>query len=249
MNLQICKTDSNTFFHSRYDLYKTNIWQRSLDTYVPMSKLLILGMAIPPLKGNPYNRYIKPYCVDDRTLPQETNWEFRPFRTYDITTTLQLFKNSFCLCFQSSFSSEIAGIRYHDLARGGRWTLRFLVTLDLTAFFGGTEPIVRVYWYGSPNETKITISANHHLKLPFHRNLTFVEVTLFQNKKSPNKFNLTMFGPLPNHHFATWLRIATWATKKKNSYFPLIPGCFIRVLAMFYDKNPNITGKYVSSPI
>ena len=123
----------------------------------------------------------------------------------------------FCLCFQSSFSSEIAGIRYHDLARGGRWTLRFLVTLDLTAFFRGTEPIVRVYWYGSPNETKITISANHHLKLPFHRNLTFVEVTLFQNKKSPNKFNLTMFGPLPNHHFATWLRIATWATKKNKN--------------------------------
>ena len=38
--------------------------------YVPGSKLLVLGMVIPPLIGNPYNGYINPYCwVDDHPLP------------------------------------------------------------------------------------------------------------------------------------------------------------------------------------
>ena len=32
----------------------------------PGSKLVVLGMAIPPLMGNPYNEYINPYYwVDD----------------------------------------------------------------------------------------------------------------------------------------------------------------------------------------
>ena len=38
-------------------------------SYVPGSNLLILGMVIPPLIGNPYNGYINPYYwVDDHPL-------------------------------------------------------------------------------------------------------------------------------------------------------------------------------------
>ena len=37
--------------------------------YVPRPKLLILGMVVPPLIGNPYNGYINPYYwVDDHPL-------------------------------------------------------------------------------------------------------------------------------------------------------------------------------------
>ena len=36
------------------------------NSYEPGSKLLVLGMVIQPLIGNPYNGYINPYyCVDD----------------------------------------------------------------------------------------------------------------------------------------------------------------------------------------
>ncbi len=70
MNLQIFTTDLNNFLHSRHDLSgRTRIRQRSLDTYVPGSKLLILGIAIPPL---PYS------CVDDHPLAQETNGSLDP---------------------------------------------------------------------------------------------------------------------------------------------------------------------------
>ena len=38
-------------------------------TYEPGSKLLVLGMVIQPLIGNPYNGYINPYYwVDDHPL-------------------------------------------------------------------------------------------------------------------------------------------------------------------------------------
>ncbi len=41
--------------------------------YVPGSKLLILGMVIPPLIGNPHNWYIKPcYKVDDHSYHRKT---------------------------------------------------------------------------------------------------------------------------------------------------------------------------------
>ena len=40
-----------------------------LDIYEPGSKLLVLGMVIQPLIGNPYNGYINPYYwVDDHPL-------------------------------------------------------------------------------------------------------------------------------------------------------------------------------------
>ncbi len=37
--------------------------------YEPGSKLVVLGMAIPPLIGNPYNGYINPYCWVDEFIP------------------------------------------------------------------------------------------------------------------------------------------------------------------------------------
>ena len=38
----------------------------SKESYVPWSKVAILGMVIPPFNGNPYNGYINPYYwVDD----------------------------------------------------------------------------------------------------------------------------------------------------------------------------------------
>ena len=41
----------------------------TLCLYEPGSKLLVLGMVIPPLIGNPYNGYINPYYwVDDHPL-------------------------------------------------------------------------------------------------------------------------------------------------------------------------------------
>ena len=40
-----------------------------LISYEPGSKLVVLGMVIPPLIGNPYNGYINPYYwVDDHPL-------------------------------------------------------------------------------------------------------------------------------------------------------------------------------------
>ena len=44
-----------------------DIWY--IHRYEPGSKLLVLGMVIQPLIGNPYNGYINPYyCVDDHPL-------------------------------------------------------------------------------------------------------------------------------------------------------------------------------------
>ena len=46
---------------------------------VPGSKLVIFGMAIPPLIGNPYNGYIKPYYwVDDHPLLYGNNGSLDP---------------------------------------------------------------------------------------------------------------------------------------------------------------------------
>ena len=55
-----------------------------IHTYVPGSKLLVLGMVIQPLIGNPYNGYINPYYwVDDRPLLYlEIMGVDRPDRTY-----------------------------------------------------------------------------------------------------------------------------------------------------------------------
>ena len=47
--------------------------------YEPWSKLVVLGMAIPPLIGNPYNGYINPYCwVDGHPLLCGNNGSLDP---------------------------------------------------------------------------------------------------------------------------------------------------------------------------
>ena len=52
--------------------------------YVPGSKLVVLGMVIPPLIGNPYNGYINPYYwVDDHPLSYGNNGSLDP-GTYEI---------------------------------------------------------------------------------------------------------------------------------------------------------------------
>ena len=50
--------------------------------YVPRSKLLILGMVIPPLIGNPYNGYINPGLMSLSPTKYGKQWEFRSDRTY-----------------------------------------------------------------------------------------------------------------------------------------------------------------------
>ena len=46
---------------------------------VPGSKLLVLGMVIQPLIGNPYNGYINPYYwVDDHPLLYGNNGSLDP---------------------------------------------------------------------------------------------------------------------------------------------------------------------------
>ena len=46
----------------------------NVNSYVPGPKLLMLGMVIPPLMGNPHNGDINPYCwVDDRPLVYGNN--------------------------------------------------------------------------------------------------------------------------------------------------------------------------------
>ena len=45
----------------------------------PGSKLVVLGMAIPPLIGNPFNGYINPYYwVDDHPLLYGNNGSLDP---------------------------------------------------------------------------------------------------------------------------------------------------------------------------
>ena len=48
-------------------------------TFEPGSKLLVLGMVIQPLIGNPYNGYINPYYwVDDHPLLYGNNGSLDP---------------------------------------------------------------------------------------------------------------------------------------------------------------------------
>ena len=58
--------------------------QVSISTYVPGSKLLVLGMVIQPLIGNPYDGYINPYYkVDDHPLLYGNNGGLDP-STYQV---------------------------------------------------------------------------------------------------------------------------------------------------------------------
>ena len=60
-------------------------WFYFVSLHVPGSKLLILGMVIPPLIGNPYNGYINPYEVYDHpySYHRKTMGVYTP-STYDI---------------------------------------------------------------------------------------------------------------------------------------------------------------------
>ena len=52
--------------------------------YVPGSKLLVLGIVIPPLIGNPYNGYINPYYWVDEFIPTiGKQWELIDPSTYE----------------------------------------------------------------------------------------------------------------------------------------------------------------------
>ena len=66
-------------------------------SYVPWSKVAILGMVIPPLIGNPYNGYINPYYwVDDHPLLYGNNGSLDP-GTYVIDTiSILLAPTLFC---------------------------------------------------------------------------------------------------------------------------------------------------------
>ena len=64
-------------------MYKRPKYQISLRIqiciYEPGSKLLVLGMVIQPLIGNPYNGYINPYYwVDDHPLLYGNNGSLDP---------------------------------------------------------------------------------------------------------------------------------------------------------------------------
>ena len=63
----------------------------AVNTYVPGSKLLVLGMVIQPLIGNPYNGYINPYYwVDDHPLLYGNNGSLDP-STYKQLTPNNIF--------------------------------------------------------------------------------------------------------------------------------------------------------------
>ena len=58
--------------------------------YEPGSKLVVLGMDIPPLIGNPYNWYINPYYwVDDHPLLYGNNGSLDP-STYEICVVIKI---------------------------------------------------------------------------------------------------------------------------------------------------------------
>ena len=85
LNLQCFVSRFNLMFHNTQVQYKSftspncllRVVLRYYDnfpTFEPGSKLLVLGMVIPPVIGNPYNGYINPYYwVDDHPLSYGNN--------------------------------------------------------------------------------------------------------------------------------------------------------------------------------
>ena len=59
-------------------------WMSLLNSCVPGSKVLVLGMVIPPLIGNPHNGNINPYywVHDHLLLYGNIKWEFRPWHMW-----------------------------------------------------------------------------------------------------------------------------------------------------------------------
>ena len=59
------------------------LWVVFFWSFVPGSKLVVLGMVIHPLIGNPYSGYINPYYwVDDHPLLYGNNGSWSPDRTF-----------------------------------------------------------------------------------------------------------------------------------------------------------------------
>ena len=80
---------------------KENINHYNHLLYEPGSKLLVLGMVIQPLIGNPYNGYINPYGLglmfpSPIIYYMEIMGVDRPDRTYEI---IQVAPNRSVLCF------------------------------------------------------------------------------------------------------------------------------------------------------
>ena len=77
---KVSKSDFFCFFGQRGwedDMNSSEVWD--VPRYEPGSKLVVLGMAIPPLIGNPYNGYINPYYwVDDHPLLYGNNGSLDP---------------------------------------------------------------------------------------------------------------------------------------------------------------------------
>ena len=126
-----------------YEIYHIICEQMHLYLHVPGSKLLILGMVIPPLIGNPYtyNGHIHPYWVDDHPLLYGNNG--RPLHTYWINSTPWIMKNW-------SLDVFIHGTVDHHVLVGG-WVFN---SSDKYARQIGNLPQVGV---------KIKIVWNHHL--------------------------------------------------------------------------------------
>ena len=85
----------------RPKLYRKNT---ALVPYEPGSKLLVLGMVIQPLIGNPYNGYINPYYwVDDHPLLYGNNGSLDPSTYSYLVGGSSLFFATKCT-FWSTFS-------------------------------------------------------------------------------------------------------------------------------------------------
>ncbi len=79
--------ENDGFFQKESPLEKGPYFSGSMlnfrGVYEPGSKLVVLGMVIPPLIGNPYNGYINPYYwVDDHPLLYGNNGSLDP-STYE----------------------------------------------------------------------------------------------------------------------------------------------------------------------
>ena len=114
----------------RIHMFKT-VWH----LYEPWSKLVVLGMVIPPLIGNPYNGYLNPYYwVDDHPLLYGNNGSLDPstyahiaFRTYNPPFRLP----------KKEHHSESAGTLLWRASKKEGW---------MTLFFAG------FFWISSPHQ-------------------------------------------------------------------------------------------------
>ena len=73
------KTPKKLLSHQALSLKRLEKSDEKSEKNEPGSKLLVLGMVIQPLIGNPYNGYINPYYwVDDHPLLYGNNGSLDP---------------------------------------------------------------------------------------------------------------------------------------------------------------------------